>query len=203
MISKIKYPFLLFFLHLQICHASIERGQELYSQICVNCHGPNLDGGIGPSLADSYWKNGDSAESIQKSIAKGITGTEMIAYELVYPEKDIKALTDFILSKQEGNRETLRSTYPRDYSKGKDLTLNSLIQSNQPPNLDCLKISTMSKECLMEFFAGSPNSTSRNQVNSNLILEVKAEHPSGLMGMKFITVMTKLPNPLISIRSLN
>ena len=70
-----------------MCQASVQRGQELYSQICVNCYGPNLDGGIGPSLADSYWKNGDSAESIQKSIAKGITGTEMIAYELVYPER--------------------------------------------------------------------------------------------------------------------
>ena len=36
--------------------ASLERGQEIYSQICVTCHGPNLDGGIGPSLVDAYWK---------------------------------------------------------------------------------------------------------------------------------------------------
>ena len=140
MFIRLNYAFLLYFLHLQICHASIELGQELYSQICVNCHGPNLDGGIGPSLADSYWKNGDSAESIQRSIAKGITGTEMIAYELVYPEKDIKALTDFILSKQEGNRETLRSTYPRDYFKGKRLnpelfdSIESTSQARLPEN---------------------------------------------------------------------
>ena len=140
MFIRLIYAFLLYFLHLQICHASIERGQELYSQICVNCHGPNLDGGIGPSLADPYWKNGDSAESIQRSIAKGITGTEMIAYELVYPEKDIKALTDFILSKQEGNRETLRSTYPRDYFKGKRLnpelfdSIESTSQTRLPEN---------------------------------------------------------------------
>ena len=45
----------------------------------------------------------------------------MIAYELVYPEKDLKSLTDFIINKQEGNRETLRSTYPRDYFQGKRL----------------------------------------------------------------------------------
>jgi cytochrome c551/c552 len=140
MFIRLIYAFLLYFLHLQICHASIECGQELYSQICVNCHGPNLDGGIGPSLADPYWKNGDSAESIQRSIAKGITGTEMIAYELVYPEKDIKALTDFILSKQEGNRETLRSTYPRDYFKGKRLnpelfdSIESTSQTRLPEN---------------------------------------------------------------------
>ena len=86
-----KLPVLTFIVF-QIAHGSVERGQQLYSQICVNCHGPNLDGGIGPSLIDSYWKNGDSHDSIYRSIAKGITGTEMIAYELVYPEKDLKSL---------------------------------------------------------------------------------------------------------------
>ena len=53
------------------------------------------------------------------SITKGITGTEMIAYEYVYSKEDRLAVTDFILDKQEGNRQTLRSFYPRDYFKGK------------------------------------------------------------------------------------
>lgn len=128
------------FIVFQIAHGSVERGQQLYSQICVNCHGPNLDGGIGPSLIDSYWKNGDSHDSIYRSIAKGITGTEMIAYELVYPEKDLKSLTDFIINKQEGNRETLRSTYPRDYFQGKRLhpdlfdSIESTSQKKLPEN---------------------------------------------------------------------
>ena len=102
--------------------ASLERGQEIYSQICVTCHGPNLDGGIGPSLADAYWKHGDTSEAIMRSITKGIAGTEMIAYEYVYSEEDRQAVTDFILDKQEGNRQTLRSFYARDYFKGKRLT---------------------------------------------------------------------------------
>jgi cytochrome c551/c552 len=102
-------------------HASLERGQEIYSQICVTCHGPNLDGGIGPSLADAYWKHGDTSEAIMRSITKGIAGTEMIAYEYVYSEEDRQAVTDFILDKQEGNRQTLRSLYSRDYFKGKRL----------------------------------------------------------------------------------
>jgi cytochrome c551/c552/outer membrane lipoprotein-sorting protein len=101
--------------------ATLERGQEIYSQICVTCHGPNLDGGIGPSLVDAYWKHGDTSEAIMRSITKGITGTEMIAYEYVYSEEDRQAVTDFILDKQEGNRQTLRSFYPRDYFKGKRL----------------------------------------------------------------------------------
>ena len=83
-----------------ICFGNLERGQEIYSQICVTCHGPNLDGGIGPSLVDAYWKHGDTSEAIMRSITKGITGTEMIAYEYVYSEEDRQAVTDFILDKQ-------------------------------------------------------------------------------------------------------
>ena len=86
---------------LYIGFADIKRGQEVYNQICFNCHGPKLDGGIGPNLVDSYWKNGDSYDAVYRSIAKGVTGTEMIGYELVYPEKDLHSLTEFIIDKQE------------------------------------------------------------------------------------------------------
>lgn len=124
----------------QVAFSGTERGREIYSQICVTCHGPNLDGGIGPNLIDSYWKNGDSHDAVYRSIAKGITGTEMIAYELVYPEKDLRSLTEFILDKQEGNRNTLRSSYSRDYFHGKRLhpdlfdSIESISQKKLPEN---------------------------------------------------------------------
>ena len=111
-----------FLLNTYVLSGDIKRGQEIYSQICVTCHGPNLDGGIGPSLVDAYWKHGDTSEAIMRSISKGIVGTEMIAYEYVYSEEDRQAVTDFILDKQEGNRQTLRSFYARDYFKGKRLS---------------------------------------------------------------------------------
>ena len=118
-----RFLFLFLALGLSFVHASnLQRGEEIYSQICVTCHGPNLDGGIGPSLVDAYWKHGDTSEAIMRSISKGIVGTEMIAYEYVYSEEDRQAVTDFILDKQEGNRQTLRSFYARDYFKGKRLT---------------------------------------------------------------------------------
>jgi outer membrane lipoprotein-sorting protein/lambda repressor-like predicted transcriptional regulator len=102
--------------------ADIERGRTIYNQLCFNCHGPTLDGGIGPSLRDAFWQHGSSPEAILSVISKGIPNTEMIAYEAVYPEADRLALRDFILSEQEGMRETLRSVYPRSYFKGKRLT---------------------------------------------------------------------------------
>jgi hypothetical protein len=130
----------IFNIGLSFAFATIERGQEIYNQICFNCHGPNLDGGIGPNLVDSYWKNGDSHDAIYRSIAKGVSGTEMIAYELVYSEKDLQSLTEFIIYKQEGNRETLRSTYARDYFEGKRLdpdlfdSIESTSQTRLPEN---------------------------------------------------------------------
>ena len=108
--------------HILHADSNLIRGKEIYSQICVTCHGPDLDGGIGPSLVDAYWKHGDTSEAIMRSITKGIIGTEMIAYEYVYSEEDRQAVTDFILDKQEGNRQTLRSLYSRDYFKDKRLT---------------------------------------------------------------------------------
>lgn len=121
--------------------ADIERGQVLYSQLCFNCHGPKLEGGQGPSLIDSYWQHGSSPEAILKVINKGVPGSPMIAYETIFPEKDRIALQGFILSEQEGLRETMRSVYPREYFKGKRFTpalfdsVESLSQTPLPENL--------------------------------------------------------------------
>lgn len=130
------------FLYPFICSIGyVGRGEEVYKQICFNCHGPNLGGGIGPSLIDSYWKHGDSPEAMLQSIAKGITGTEMIAYELAYPKDDLIAVRDFILSKQEGMRSVLRSVYPREFFEGRRLepklfnSVESLTQTRLPENV--------------------------------------------------------------------
>jgi len=98
---------------------NIEQGRKIYSQVCFNCHGPKLNGGIGPALNDNYWRHGSSPEAILNAISKGIPETEMIAFENVYSESDRIALRDFILSEQEGMREVLRSVYPVSYFKGK------------------------------------------------------------------------------------
>jgi len=120
--------------------ADLERGKALYAQLCFNCHGPKLEGGQGPSLIDSYWQHGSSPEAILRVIDKGVPGSPMIPYENVFPEADRLALRDFILSEQEGLRETVRSVYPQNYFKGKRLTpelfdsVESLSQTSLPEN---------------------------------------------------------------------
>ena len=102
--------------------AEPSRGEAIYKQICFTCHGPNLQGGIGPSLVDSYWHHGSSPEAILDVINHGIEGSEMIGYQDVFPEADRLALRDFLISKQEGPRELVRSLYPREAFRGKRLT---------------------------------------------------------------------------------
>ena len=102
--------------------ASAERGHVLYKQVCFNCHGHDLEGGIGPSLADAFWKHGDTTEAINRVITKGIEGTEMMAFEAVHSVEDRQALTDFLLSKQVGIRSLVRECHEKEMFKGKPLT---------------------------------------------------------------------------------
>ena len=58
---------------------------------------------------------GSSPEAILQVINKGVPGSPMIPYEMVFPESDRIALRDYIVREQEGLREMMRSLYPRDY----------------------------------------------------------------------------------------
>ncbi len=113
------------------------RARELYAQICVNCHGPQLDGGKGPALVDAYWRHGSEPEAILKSINKGFPGTEMVAFEETLPESDRIALRDFLVAQQEGLREVVRHVYPRAPFRGKRLT-PALFDSVEPVSSDRL-----------------------------------------------------------------
>ena len=102
--------------------AEVEKGRELYSKVCFNCHGNDLEGGKGPALTDAYWRYGSSPESITKGINEGIKGAEMIGYKSVFPENDIQSFISFILSKQKWVRELKREEYENVHFKGLKLT---------------------------------------------------------------------------------
>ena len=120
---------------------TVQRGEEIYKQVCHICHAPDLKGGIGPNLIDDFWKHGDSPNAILHSISEGIANTEMAPYKQLFKEDDLKALRDFILSKQKGMRSLNLSSYPKSHFKGKKLslerlkTVESLEQKNIKENL--------------------------------------------------------------------
>jgi glucose/arabinose dehydrogenase len=73
---------------------------ELYASHCANCHGANLEGGLGGSLVDGVWKHGGSAAEILRVIAKGLPELGMVAYEEVLTPEQLRGLVIFIQEKE-------------------------------------------------------------------------------------------------------
>lgn len=73
-------------------------GAEVYMNYCSACHGKNLEGGQAPSLLTTKWKHGDSKKAIMQTIRKGVANTPMMAWENMLSDKQIEAVTDYMLT---------------------------------------------------------------------------------------------------------
>ncbi|MGH7944298.1 MAG: PQQ-dependent sugar dehydrogenase [Opitutaceae bacterium] len=69
---------------------------RLSTELCVGCHGPNLNGGPAPSLLDSEWKNGSDDESILRSIRDGSPQANMPPYAAVLSDEEQHAMLAYI-----------------------------------------------------------------------------------------------------------
>ncbi|MBI5240790.1 MAG: c-type cytochrome [Elusimicrobia bacterium] len=86
----------------------VQRGQELYAKNCVQCHGPDgLGDGASALTMDprprnfsqaAGWKNGSGLVGIFKTLAGGIPGGGMAAFDFIRA-KDRMALAHFVQSK--------------------------------------------------------------------------------------------------------
>jgi len=85
----------------------LARGQALFNQNCVSCHGPAGRGdgpaaqGLNPPPRNfsqaAGWKNGYQIEGIWKTLQEGIKGSGMVAYEYL-SHKDRMALVHYVQS---------------------------------------------------------------------------------------------------------
>jgi aldose sugar dehydrogenase len=69
---------------------------ELYTQLCANCHGQNMEGGQAQSLLDDIWLHGSDDESIARSIRDGFPDKGMPAWGTTIPEKEVRAMVIYI-----------------------------------------------------------------------------------------------------------
>jgi mono/diheme cytochrome c family protein len=85
----------------------LARGQVLYAQNCVSCHGPKGDGdgpagkGLKPSprrfTHQEDWVNGTRIDAIYKTLEQGIKGSSMVAYTML-SKRDRMALVHYVRS---------------------------------------------------------------------------------------------------------
>ena len=70
--------------------------QVLYSQLCANCHGPQMQGNRAPSMLDETWAHGGEDADLARSIRDGWPGTEMPGFKAVFSEPEIRAMVVYI-----------------------------------------------------------------------------------------------------------
>jgi glucose/arabinose dehydrogenase len=68
----------------------------IYSELCANCHGVNLEGGKGGSLRGNAWKYGGDDDSLARSIREGLPATGMPAFHATVTEAETRALITFL-----------------------------------------------------------------------------------------------------------
>ena len=75
-------------------------GAKAYADKCAMCHGPDLEGKIGPNLTDNFWINGAGKRlDIVHTISKGVPAKGMPPWEGMLKPNEIKNVAAFIVSK--------------------------------------------------------------------------------------------------------
>ena len=69
---------------------------RLSTELCVGCHGPNLNGGPAPSLLDHAWKTGSDDESILRAIREGFPLANMPPVAAVLSEEEQHGMLAYI-----------------------------------------------------------------------------------------------------------
>lgn len=83
---------------------ALAAGKAVYDSKCAACHGPQLQGMIGPNLIDDYWLHGHGKLiEIAGVIRKGVLDKGMPPWEGALKDDEIKAVTAFI-HKQKGTQ---------------------------------------------------------------------------------------------------
>src|SRR5947208_10401850 len=95
-IPQIRIWRLLPFILLGVARAlpAVDAGRELFEGACSACHGPNGEGGHGPSLVDGWQVRRASDQALFDSIKAGVPGTDMPPSPL--PDEKIRLLVTFV-----------------------------------------------------------------------------------------------------------
>lgn len=75
-------------------------GEEIYAQLCANCHGDDLSGGVGPALGPGSASVGESDEFLEFTIVNG--RGRMPSFESSLDDAQLDRLVGYIREVQSG-----------------------------------------------------------------------------------------------------
>ena len=79
--------------------------QQIYTDLCSQCHGEKGEGGVGPALSDPEFQGNYSDEDIFNSISEGHEATPMIAWGEILSSEQITGLVQVIRQMEPLERE--------------------------------------------------------------------------------------------------
>jgi len=86
--------------------AKMAAAAQVFAARCVQCHGAQGQGNIGPNLTDDYWLHGGRLTDIYTTVMEGVPAKGMLAWKKQLPLGDILAVSAYVGS--------LRGTAPPD-----------------------------------------------------------------------------------------
>ncbi len=75
-------------------------GEEIYLQLCANCHGEEMEGGLGPALGPGTNAAGQSHEFLVATITQG--RGRMPSFSTTLTDDQVDLLVDFLREVQSG-----------------------------------------------------------------------------------------------------
>jgi cbb3-type cytochrome c oxidase subunit III len=97
--------------------AAARTGEEIYAEVCAQCHGPKGEGGIGPALSDPKFQSGTTDQEIFDTISKGHKSTPMIAWGDVLSSDQMQQLVAFIRQLKQESSQTPAAAGPVSFAK--------------------------------------------------------------------------------------
>ena len=71
-------------------------GSQIYADVCAQCHGPDGQGGVGPSLADPAFQAANTDQAIFDTINLGHAASPMIGWGEILSADQVQQLVEFI-----------------------------------------------------------------------------------------------------------
>ncbi|MBI5433409.1 MAG: c-type cytochrome [Planctomycetes bacterium] len=80
--------------------AQTDVGAKIFQQKCVQCHGPQAAGDIGPNLTDDFWIHGPEPLQIYNTVMNGVQDKGMQAWKDQLGPVRVRQVVSFVLTRK-------------------------------------------------------------------------------------------------------
>ena len=80
--------------------AQVDAGAKIFQQKCVQCHGPQGGGDIGPNLTDEFWLHGPAPLQVYNTVLNGVQAKGMQAWKDQLGPVRVRQVVPFVLTRK-------------------------------------------------------------------------------------------------------